>query len=141
MKGKIRGSSLIMAVAGLLLAAGSMTIFSACLPKADGSYMNCHNAQIAVAVCGLCLALLFLVGTFVRKKAVRLFFDAAALVLCAVTFMIPGTLVHICNLSNMHCRVRLRPFAKGAAIFIALLTIWDIYKLIRNKPEYGSGEE
>ncbi|MBQ9028198.1 MAG: DUF4418 family protein [Lachnospiraceae bacterium] len=141
MKGKIRGISLIMAVAGLLLAAGSMTIFSACLPKADGSYMNCHNAQIAVAVCGICLALLFLAAAFVRNKTARLILDAAALALCPVIFMIPGTLVHICLLSNMHCQVRLRPFAKGSAIFFALLTIWDIFQIVRNKPGFGSGEE
>ena len=141
MKGKIRGISLIMAVAGLLLAAGCMTIVSACLPKADGSYMNCHNAQIAVAVCGICLALLFLAEAFVRNKTARLILDAAALALCPVIFMIPGTLVHICLLSKMYCQVRLRPFAKGAAIFIALLTIWDIFQIVRNKPGYGSGEE
>ena len=50
---KSRVISLISSAAGLLLAVGSMTVFSACWPKEDGTLMNCHNAQIRVALCGI----------------------------------------------------------------------------------------
>ena len=138
---KISVIDVVSVVVSVFFLVGITCWFGACGPKADGSYMNCHNAQIAVAVCGICLALLFLAEAFVRNKTARLILDAAALALCPVIFMIPGTLVHICLLSKMYCQVRLRPFAKGAAIFIALLTIWDIFQIVRNKPGYGSGEE
>ena len=49
---KGRVISLISSAAGLLLTVGSMTVFSACGPKEDGTLMICHNAQIRVAMCG-----------------------------------------------------------------------------------------
>lgn len=138
---KGRVISLISSAAGLLLAVGSMTVFSACGPKEDGTLMICHNAQIRVAMCGIGLAVLFAIAAFVKSKAIKLICDTAALVLSVVTFMTPGVLVQICHLSNMHCQVRLKPFTRGAALFIALLAVWDILRIIKEKREKGPGEE
>ena len=131
---KGRVISLISSAAGLLLAVGSMTVFSACGPKEDGTLMICHNAQIRVAMCGM-------IAAFVKSKAIKLICDTAALVLSVVTFMTPGVLVQICHLSNIHCQVRLKPFTRGAALFIALLAVWDILRIIKEKREKGPGEE
>ena len=84
---KGRVISLISSAAGLLLAVGSMTVFSACGPKEDGTLMICHNAQIRVAMCGIGLAVLFAIAAFVKSKAIKLICDTAALVLSVVTFM------------------------------------------------------
>lgn len=138
---KGRVISLISSAAGLLLAVGSMTVFSACGPKEDGTLMICHNAQIRVAMCGIGLAVLFAIAAFVKSKAIKLICDTAALVLSVVTFMTPGVFVQICHLSNMHCQVRLKPFTRGAALFIALLAVWDILRIIKEKREKGPGEE
>ena len=136
---KGRVISLISSAAGLLLAVGSMTVFSACGPKEDGTLMICHNAQIRVAMCGIGLAVLFAIAAFVKSKAIKLICDTAALVLSVVTFMTPGG---ICaNLSNMYCQVRLKPFARGSALLIALLALWDILRIIKEKREKGPGEE
>ena len=132
---KGRGISLLSSAVGLLLAAGVMTLFSACGPKADGTLMNCHNAQIGAALCGICLAVLFAIAAFAKNKAVVLVCDAAALALSVVTFMIPGVLVHICLLSNMHCQVRLKPFTRGSAILIAVFALADILRIIKEKRE------
>ena len=138
---KGRVISLISSAAGLLLAVGSMTVFSACGPKEDGTLMICHNAQIRIAMCGIGLAVLFAIAAFVKSKAIKLICDTAALVLSVVTFMTPGVFVQICHLSNMHCQVRLKPFTRGAALFIALLAVWDILRIIKEKREKGPGEE
>ena len=138
---KSRVISLISSAAGLLLAVGSMTVFSACWPKEDGTLMNCHNAQIRVALCGIGLSVLFAIAAFVKNKAIELICDTAALVLSVVTFMTPGVFVQICHLSNMHCQVRLKPFARGSALLIALLAVWDILRIIKEKRERGPGEE
>jgi hypothetical protein len=135
---KGRGISLLSSAVGLLLAAGVMTLFSACGPKADGTLMNCHNAQISAALCGICLAVLFAIAAFAKNKAVVLVCDAAALALSVVTFMIPGVLVHICLLSNMHCQVRLKPFTRGSAILIAVFALADILRIIKEKRESRS---
>ena len=84
---KGRVISLISSAAGLLLTVGSMTVFSACGPKEDGTLMICHNAQIRVAMCGIGLAVLFAIAAFVKSKAIKLICDTAALVLSVVTFM------------------------------------------------------
>ena len=141
---KSRVISLISSAAGLLLAVGSMTVFSACGPKEDGALMNCHNAQIRVirvALCGIGLSVLFAIAAFVKNKAIELICDTAALVLSVVTFMTPGVFAQICHLSNMHCQVRLKPFTRGSALFIALLAVWDILRIIKEKREKGPGEE
>ena len=138
---KSRVISLISSAAGLLLAVGSMTVFSACGPKEDGALMNCHNAQIWVALCGIGLSVLFAIEAFVKNKAIELICDTAALVLSVVTFMTPGVFAQICHLSNMHCQVRLKPFTRGSALFIALLAVWDILRIIKEKREKGPGEE
>ena len=135
---KSRVISLISSAAGLLLAVGSMTVFSACGPKEDGALMNCHNAQIRVALCGIGLSVLFAIAAFVKNKAIELICDTAASV---VTFMTPGVFAQICHLSNMHCQVRLKPFTRGSALFIALLAVWDILRIIKEKREKGPGEE
>jgi hypothetical protein len=135
---KGRGISLLSSAVGFLLAAGVMTLFSACGPKADGTLMNCHNAQIGAALCGICLAVLFAIAAFAKNKAVVLVCDAAALALSVVTFMIPGVLVHICLLSNMHCQVRLKPFTRGSAILIAVFALADILRIIKEKRESRS---
>ena len=44
-------------------------------------------------------------------------------------------------LNNMHCQVRLKPFTRGSAIFIALLALWDILRIIKENKEKGPGEE
>ena len=75
---KSRVISLISSAAGLLLAVGSMTVFSACWPKEDGTLMNCHNAQIRVALCGIGLSVLFAIAAFVKNKAIELICDTAA---------------------------------------------------------------
>ena len=92
-------------------------------------------------MCGIGLAVLFAIAAFVKSKAIKLVCDTAALVLSVVTFMTPGVLVQICHLSNMHCQVRLKPFTRGAALFIALLAVWDILRIIKEKREKGPGEE
>ena len=103
--------------------------------------MNCHNAQVCVALCGIGLAVLFAIAAFVRSKAIELICDAAALVLSVVTFMTPGVLVHICLLSSMYCQVRLKTFSRGSAIIIALLALWNILRIIKENGERGLGEE
>lgn len=138
---KGRVISLISSAAGLLLAVGSMTVFSACGPKEDGTLMICHNAQIRVAMCGIGLAVLFAIAAFVKSKAIKLICDTAALVLSVVTFMTPGVFVQICHLSNMHCQVRLKPFARGSALLIALLALWDILRIIMEIRAGGSAEK
>lgn len=135
-----RAISLISSAAGLLLAVGSMTVFAACGPKDDGTMLNCHNAQIGVTLCGIGIAALFAIAAFVRNKAAVMICDAAALALSVITFLIPGFLVHICLLSNMFCQVRLKPFARGSAIFIALLALWDVLRILKEIKEGGSEE-
>ena len=49
--------------------------------------------------------------------------------------------MQICHLSNMRCQVRLKPFARGSALLIALLALLDILRIIKENRERGLDEE
>lgn len=138
---KSRVISLISLIAGLLLAVGSMTVFRACGPKDNGTWMNCHNAQIGVACCGVGLAILCAIAVFVKNKAVQAICSAAALVLSVTAFMVPGNLVHMCMLDNMRCQAVLKPFARSMASLIALLSLWNVLYMVMGKRESGQETE
>ena len=57
-KVKERTAGIVMTVLSLLLTIGSKTIFSACGPKEDGSWMTCHWAEQAVFGMGIVLTLI-----------------------------------------------------------------------------------
>ena len=135
MTDKNKWFTLISAAVGLLLAVGVMTVFSACGPKEDGTWMRCHQAQIAVAVCGMALVVLFALTAVVKSKTAVLLLNIAALVISVIAFLIPGTLVHMCFLDHMRCQAVLKPFTKGMTGITALLALWGIFNTVSKKQE------
>lgn len=126
--------SLIPAVLGLILMAGAMTVFTACGPREDGTWMNCHNAQTAAAACGALLAALFAAAAFLENRAAVITCYTSALVLSIVTFLIPGILVHTCALGIMRCNSVLKPFVRIIASVETLHGLWFVvHAAKRNK--------
>ncbi len=124
--------TLIPAAVGLLLAVGAMTVFSACGPKEDGTWMKCHQAQIAVAVCGIALAVLFALTAVVKSKTAVMLLNVAALVISVIAFLIPGILMPMCMMKTMPCYTAMQPFVRIMAILSALLAGWGILREFKN---------
>ena len=126
MTDKNKWITLIPAAVGLLLAVGVMTVFSACGPKEDGTWMRCHQAQIAVAVCGAALTVLFILTAVIKSKTAVILLNIAALVVSVIAFLIPGTLMPMCMMKTMPCYTVMQPFVRIMAILRALLAGWGI---------------
>jgi len=71
---------MVPAVLSLLLVAGGTTVFAACDPKPDGSWMQCHSCQNTVAAGAGGLALLFGASAFVKNRSLRLALQALVVV-------------------------------------------------------------
>ena len=132
MTDKNKWFTLISAAVGLLLAVGVMTVFSACGPKEDGTWMRCHQAQIAVAVCGMALVVLFALTAVVKSNTAVLLLNIAALVVSVIAFLIPGILMPMCMMKTMRCYTTMQPFVRIMAILSALLAGWGILREFKN---------
>ncbi len=71
---------LVPAALSALLLAGGITVFSACDPRPDGSWMQCHQCQNSVAASSAGLVVFFGTAAFVKNKGVRLALQALSLI-------------------------------------------------------------
>jgi uncharacterized membrane protein len=101
-------TSVITILAGILLFLASAFLFQ-CPKMESGAYMNCHKANVAVAV----LACLIVVGgialLFGKKRGILILLSAAVAVAGAVSALVPGVLVQLCMMPGMTCRSIFRP--------------------------------
>lgn len=133
MKGKNKMLSLIPAAISLLLMIGVMTVFNACGPKDDGTFMHCHDAQKAAASCGAVTTVLLTVSAFIRNKAVRIVLDSVVLILSGVTFFIPGTIMPMCMMNTMRCYSVMQPFVRIMTVILAITVICEIISTVRSR--------
>ena len=109
-------------ICAALLVLGVMTLFKACGPAEDGTFMHCHDVQLCVFALGLCLAGLSLVLVFLsRSRLVRLFLEGAGLVLSAAAALLPGRLMPMCMMETMRCQALMKPFVTLTACLLAIL--------------------
>jgi uncharacterized membrane protein len=119
MKKKLSNIIIIIAALGLFIISFALQ----CQKKDDGSYMNCHKANISVAVIsGVIIVLSILLFTLKNKTAKKItsVITAAASIVCAI---IPGTLIHLCMMPEMTCRAEFRPTVIVFSIVIFLSSI------------------
>lgn len=90
------------------LAIGVMALFPACGPKSDGTWMSCHNAQMAVFGISCAMSILALVALLSHGRWV-LWLHVVVAVLAVVAAVVPGNLVPICMMEGMQCRSVMRP--------------------------------
>ncbi len=109
--------SLILTALAAVLAAGSQTFLSPCVHE-DGSFGACHWAGRILLGLGLCLAAIGLICLCVRRA--RLGAHLSALPVCVLSMLTPGTLVDLCRMSTMRCRMVMQPAAMilSAACFV-----------------------
>lgn len=133
-KKNIPGGCISLAVT-LLYALCVRTVFSACPPKADGSFMMCHGAGellkgITLVMAGLALAAVLAPGKRSRRAAELLLVAAAA-----VSAAVPGHICPLCMMPEMHCRMLMQP---GALLFAFLTVLSAGIELLRTR---GSGQK
>ena len=100
---------MILTVLSLLLTVGVKTFFSACGAKDDGSFMTCHWAEQAVFAAGIALTLMSVIVLIAGSDNAGFGAAVSILALAGVTAIIPGVLIDLCMMPQMHCHVVMRP--------------------------------
>lgn len=132
--------SLVATVVGLVLVIGVMTVFAACGPKEDGTWMHCHDVQMAIAACGAAITVALTLATFLKGKGARIVLYLAAIVLCIVVLALPSVMP-MCMVDTMRCHAVMAPFARVAAAVAGVLGIVSLVQAVnankKNLPKYG----
>ena len=110
---------LVPAALSALLLAGGVTVFSACEPKPDGTWMHCHQCQNMVAGSAVGLIALYGASALVTKKLVRLALLALAVIASVVVFFIPGGICPLCMMKTMRCHTVFQPFVRIMSVLVA----------------------
>ena len=110
---------LVPAALSALLLAGGVTVFSACEPKPDGTWMHCHQCQNMVAGSAVGLVALYGASALVTKKPVRLALLALAVIASVVVFFIPGGICPLCMMKTMRCHTVFQPFVRIMSVLVA----------------------
>ena len=98
----------ILTVLALIIAVGSVTFLGPCVHE-DGSEAPCSGATRAIMADGILLAVLGVLLLLVKSPTARVILFAAAAVAAFAGILLPGTLLPICKMDTMHCRMVMQP--------------------------------
>ncbi len=117
----------VPAAFSFLLSIGTLTVFHACEIKEDGTWMRCHEAEIAVVIGGLLLTALFLISGCMRNKKIKFILDGLGAVGAVILYLVPGILFQMCMMHTMRCYTIMQPFVR---IMCALIVMADLYQMV-----------
>ena len=108
------------AALSLLMAFGTATVFRACGPKDDGTWMHCHTAQNGAVTAGIVIAVIFLAAAFVKNVSLARVLAAAGIAGALAVMLIPGTLVTMCMMNTMRCYAVMQPFVRVMSVLVII---------------------
>ena len=105
----------------ILIAIGSQSFLGACVHE-DGSFGACHWAARAVLALGAVQAVMALMALVMPQQRQGLYMGL--LPVSVAGLLTPGTLIDICKMNTMRCRMLMRPamlvlFALTLAVALA----------------------
>ena len=112
---------LIILLLSLIAALGSQTFLGACVHE-DGSFGACHWACRALLGEGVLLAVLALMALAMKRERAGLYL--AMLPASVLGLLTPGTLIALCKMPTMRCRMLTQPAMTilfGAMLVAALI--------------------
>lgn len=98
--------ALIVLLLSILIAVGSQTFLGACVHE-DGGFGACHWAARAVLALGAAQAVVALMALVLPGARQGLYL--AMLPVSVAGLLTPGTLIDICKMNTMRCRMLMRP--------------------------------
>ena len=96
----------ILLLISLTIIIGSQSFLSPCVHE-DGSFAPCHWAGQTLLGLGCVLGALGALAMCVKRA--RLGIYLSALPVCVVGILTPGTLIDLCRMSAMRCRMVMQP--------------------------------
>ncbi len=111
----------VILVLSLVVVIGERTFLSPCVHD-DGTFGPCHWAGRALLGVGGVLGVLAVLSLCVKRARFGLFLGQMPL--CALGLLIPGTLMDLCRMDTMRCRMVMQPamiLLFAAALLCALI--------------------
>ena len=96
----------VLLILSLLIVIGSQSFLKPCVHK-DGSFGPCHWAGQALLGLGCALGVMAALALAVRRAGFGIFLGA--LPVCVLGILTPGTLIDLCHMSTMRCRMVMQP--------------------------------
>ncbi len=98
--------SIILLILAVLIVAGSQTFLSPCVHE-DGSFGSCHWAGQMLLGLGCVLCILATLSLCIKR--IRPDIYLSILPVSALGILTPGTLIDLCRMSTMRCRMVMQP--------------------------------
>ena len=120
MKKQIIPGCVIMLLA-LVIAAGSVSFLQPCVHE-DGTVGACYWAGRSLLGLGLLLLAFSFLAVLLQKFRAGLYLSIV--IACILGMLTPGTLISICGMDTMRCRMLMRPamlILFGVALLVALV--------------------
>ena len=111
----------VILILSLVIVIGEMTFLAPCIHE-DGAFGPCHWAGRALLGAGCVLGVLAALALCVKRARLGVFLSE--LPLCALGILTPGTLINLCGMSTMRCRMVTQPAMMilfAAAMLCALI--------------------
>ncbi len=96
----------VLLILSVLIVIGSQSFLKPCVHE-DGSFGPCHWAGQALLGLGCALGVMAALALAVRRAGFGLFLGA--LPVCVLGILTPGTLIDLCHMSTMRCRMVMQP--------------------------------
>ena len=117
----------------LLFFVGMNTFAAPCGPKADGGWMTCHWAGMAVNAIAGVLVIISLLHLVIPDFRIRLGLSLAAIPLAACACFIPGSIIGLCMMKDMRCHTVMAPAVSVFAFLIIIMASADIFVWAKEK--------
>ena len=98
--------AMILLILSIVIIFGSQTFLSPCIHE-DGSFGPCHWAGQALLGLGCVVGTLAALSLF--AKHARQGICLSAIPVCILGILTPGTLIDLCRMSSMRCRMVMQP--------------------------------
>ncbi len=133
MNKKIHISNFLPSLIGLVMLVGSLTLFRACGPKDDGSWMRCHSAQNMAVIASAVLILVTALTAFVGNRLAKVVLLFICVQGSVAILLIPGVFMPLCMMHTMRCYTVFQPFIRIFSILEILVLLSEIVKAIIRK--------
>ncbi len=113
--------AIIMLILSIIIILGSQSFLAPCVHE-DGSFGPCHWAGQTLLGLGCATGILAALSLCVRRARPGVYLSS--LPVCALGILTPGTLIDLCRMSAMRCRMVMQPamiILFSAALLCALI--------------------
>jgi uncharacterized membrane protein len=116
----------ISTLAAIFLFAAAAFMFK-CPKMESGAYMNCHKANVMVAIISCILIVLNILLFLIKNRNVSSIISGLVILASIVSAIVPGIIISLCMMPEMTCRAIFRPVDVICSILIIAFTAVSLF--------------